>query len=27
VRITKQVGNPGPGPIEVPPPSMGPFIG
>jgi hypothetical protein len=25
-RITKQVGNPGPGPIEIPPPSMGPFI-
>jgi len=26
VRVTKQVGNPGPGPIEIPPPSMGPFI-
>ncbi len=25
-RITKQVGNPGPGPIEIPPPSIGPFI-
>jgi hypothetical protein len=25
-RVTKQVGNPGPGPIEIPPPSMGPFI-
>jgi len=26
VRVTKQAGNPGPGPIEIPPPSMGPFI-
>jgi hypothetical protein len=25
-RVTKQAGNPGPGPIEIPAPIMGPFL-
>jgi hypothetical protein len=25
-RITKQAGSPGPGPIEIPSPSIGPFV-